>query len=99
VKETESCKLEERPFLVFFCIVKYNKNRDLKIIRELFFLVISNNFKGTVYACGVIDTACTLDEQFERPWQPLKGISIKNINVPELSYPTTRQMYKFKEAT
>jgi hypothetical protein len=29
--------------------------------------------------CGVIDTACTVDERFERPWQPLKGISIKNI--------------------
>jgi hypothetical protein len=32
------------------------------------------------------DTACTIDEQFELPWQPLKGISIKNIYVPELSY-------------
>jgi hypothetical protein len=30
--------------------------------------------------------ACTIDERFERPWQPLKGISIKNIYVPELSY-------------
>jgi hypothetical protein len=37
------------------------------------------------------DTACTIDERFERPWQPLKGISIKNINVPELSYPTTKK--------
>jgi hypothetical protein len=25
------------------------------------------------------DTACTIDERFERPWQPLNGISIKNI--------------------
>jgi hypothetical protein len=35
------------------------------------------------------DTACTIDERFERPWQPLKGISIKNIYryAPELSYP------------
>jgi hypothetical protein len=29
-------------------------------------------------ACGVIDTACTIGKRFERPWQPLKGISIKN---------------------
>jgi hypothetical protein len=35
--------------------------------------------------------ACTIDERFERPWQPLKGISIKNIYVPELSYPTTKK--------
>jgi hypothetical protein len=59
-------------------------------------------------ACGVIDTACTvdavsltpyakydtactIDERFERPWQPLKGISIKNIYVPELPYPTTKK--------
>jgi hypothetical protein len=38
------------------------------------------------------DTACTIDERFERPWQPLKGISIKNIYVPEFSYPTTTCM-------
>jgi hypothetical protein len=24
------------------------------------------------------DTACTIDERFERPWQPLKRISIIN---------------------
>jgi hypothetical protein len=35
------------------------------------------------------DTACTIDERFEQPWQPLKGISIENIYVPELSYPNT----------
>jgi hypothetical protein len=45
------------------------------------------------------DTACTFDKRFERPWQPLKGISIKNIYVPELSYPTTKKIYKFKGAT
>jgi hypothetical protein len=45
------------------------------------------------------DTACMIDEQFERPWQPLKGISIKNIYVPELSYPATKKIYKFKVAT
>jgi hypothetical protein len=45
------------------------------------------------------DTACTIDERFERPWQPLKGIFIKNIYVPELSYPTTKKIYKFKGAT
>jgi hypothetical protein len=22
-------------------------------------------------ACGFIDTACTIDERFERPWQPI----------------------------
>jgi hypothetical protein len=31
------------------------------------------------------DAACTIDERFEWPWHPLKGISIKNIYVPELS--------------
>jgi hypothetical protein len=50
-------------------------------------------------ACGVIDTACTIDERFGRPWQTLKGISIKNIYVPELSYPTTKKIYRFKGAT
>jgi hypothetical protein len=39
------------------------------------------------------DTACTIDERFERPWQPLKAISINNIYVPELSYPTTKKMF------
>jgi hypothetical protein len=38
------------------------------------------------------DTTCTIYERFERPCQPLKGISIKNIYVPELSYPTTNSM-------
>jgi hypothetical protein len=37
------------------------------------------------------DTACTIDEQFEQPWQPLKGISIQNIYVPEFSYPTAKK--------
>jgi hypothetical protein len=45
------------------------------------------------------DTACTIDERCERPWQPLKGISIKNIYVPELSYPTPKNIYQFKGAT
>jgi hypothetical protein len=45
------------------------------------------------------DTACTIDERFEQPWQLLKGISIKNIYVPELSYPITKKIYKFKGAT
>jgi hypothetical protein len=36
------------------------------------------------------DTACTIDKRFERTWQPLQGISIKNIYVPELSDPTTK---------
>jgi hypothetical protein len=60
-------------------------------------------------ACGIIDTACTvhakydtactIDERFELPWQPLKGISIKNIYIPELSYPTTKTIFKFKGAS
>jgi hypothetical protein len=37
------------------------------------------------------DTACTIDEQFERPLQVLKGIFIKNINVHELAYPTPKK--------
>jgi hypothetical protein len=42
------------------------------------------------------DIACTIDERFERPWQPLKGISINNIYVPELSYPTTKKYINLK---
>jgi hypothetical protein len=30
-------------------------------------------------ACEVIATEYTIDERFEQPWQPLKGISIKYI--------------------
>jgi hypothetical protein len=52
--------------------------------------VIDTGYTG---ACGIIDTACTI----EWPWQPLKGISIKNIYVPELSYNTPKQIYKFKD--
>jgi hypothetical protein len=40
--------------------------------------------------------AFTIDKQFVRPWQPLKGISIKNIYV--LSYSTTTRIYKLKGA-
>jgi hypothetical protein len=42
------------------------------------------------------DTACTINERFEQPWQPLKGISIKNKYVPELSYPTGTKTYTFR---
>jgi hypothetical protein len=45
-------------------------------------------------ARGVIDTACTFEEQFERPWQPLKGISIKHICVLKFFYPTTTKLFK-----
>jgi hypothetical protein len=45
------------------------------------------------------DTACTIDERFEWPWQPLKGISIKNICVFELSYPTTKKYINLKGLT
>jgi hypothetical protein len=43
----------------------------------------------------------TIDERFERAWQPLKVISNKqkNMYVPELSYPTPTKIYKFKGAT
>jgi hypothetical protein len=46
--------------------------------------------------CGVTDTACTNNERFEQPWQPLKGISFKNIYVPELSHPTTTKHINLK---
>jgi hypothetical protein len=55
--------------------------------------------KTAMVACGISDTACTIVERFERPWQTLKGISIKKIYVPELSYPTTKKIYNFKGAT
>jgi hypothetical protein len=63
-----------------------------------------NDTACTVHAVSLTlyakyDTACTIDERFERPWQPLKGISIKNIYVPELSYSNTKIIYKFKGAT
>jgi hypothetical protein len=37
-------------------------------------------------ACCVNATACTIVERFERPWQSLKGISIKNTYFHELIY-------------
>jgi hypothetical protein len=41
-------------------------------------------------ACSVndtaCDTACTIDERFERPWQPLQGRSIKTYII--LNWPT-----------
>jgi hypothetical protein len=54
------------------------------------------NSVGMQKKCSVNDTACTIDERFERPWQPLKGIAIKNIYVPELSYPTTKKYIHLK---
>jgi hypothetical protein len=33
--------------------------------------------------CKKFKNACTIDERFERPWQPLKGISIKNRDAPD----------------
>jgi hypothetical protein len=36
------------------------------------------------------------DERFEQPWQPLKGISIKNKYAPELSYPTNTKDINLK---
>jgi hypothetical protein len=54
---------------------------------------------GSLTPHAKYDTLCTIDEGFERPWQPLKGISIKNIYVPVLSYHTTKKIYKFIGAT
>jgi hypothetical protein len=48
---------------------------------------------GSLTPHAKYDTACTIDERFERPWQPLKGISIKNIYIPELSYTTLKKIY------
>jgi hypothetical protein len=42
------------------------------------------------------DTACTIDERIERPWQPLKGISIKNIYVTESSYTNPKEYIHLK---
>jgi hypothetical protein len=41
----------------------------------------------------------TIDELFEQPSRSLKGISIKNKYVRDLSYPTTTKIYTFKGAT
>jgi hypothetical protein len=38
--------------------------------------------------------SCPIYERFKQPWQPLKGISVKNY-VPELCYPNTTKTYKF----
>jgi hypothetical protein len=43
-----------------------------------------------------IKNACTIDERFGRPWQALKGISIKIIYVRKLSYPTTKKYINLK---
>jgi hypothetical protein len=50
-------------------------------------------FRCVIGTARKIYTACTIDERFERASQPLKGISIKNIYAPELSYPTTKKIY------
>jgi hypothetical protein len=42
------------------------------------------------------DTSWTLNERFVRPWQPLQGISINNIYIRKLSYPTTTIINTFK---
>jgi hypothetical protein len=40
-------------------------------------------------ACDIIDTTCAIYERFERPWQPLKGISIKNLYSMFPNFPTS----------
>jgi hypothetical protein len=37
-----------------------------------------------------------IDERFERPWQPLKGLSINNIFVPVFSYPPLKKYINLK---
>jgi hypothetical protein len=61
----------------------FEQLRKVKIISKTAMLY-KKNFKN---ARGVNDTACTIDERFERPWQHLKGKSIKNIfpNCPTTS--------------
>jgi hypothetical protein len=57
--------------------------------RKIFKLLRKGIIIGeTALLCGVNETACTIGKRFVRPWQPLKGISIKNVYVRELSYPT-----------
>jgi hypothetical protein len=43
------------------------------------------------------DTAFTIDERFERHWQPLKGISIKSIFI-RIVLPHQYKIYKLKWA-
>jgi hypothetical protein len=88
----------------------FEQLRKVKIIWEQRWLQkkIKNSSGVNDTACTVLavsltpytkyDTAC-IDERFERPWQPVKRISIKNIYVPEFSYPTTKKIYKFEGAT
>jgi hypothetical protein len=50
-----------------------------------------NNTACTVIAVSLTphaeyNTTCTIDERFVWPWQPLNGLSIKNVYVRELSY-------------
>jgi hypothetical protein len=42
------------------------------------------------------DTACTIDERFERSWQPLKWLSIKNIYVPNRPTPPLKKYINLK---
>jgi hypothetical protein len=56
------------------------------------FLLVTHEAECITCIAAKCDTPCTIDERFERPWQPLKGISIKNIHVPQLSYPTTAKI-------
>jgi hypothetical protein len=44
------------------------------------------------------DTACTIDERFAWPCQPLMGISIKKIYARELSYHTISKIDIFMGA-
>jgi hypothetical protein len=88
----------------------FEQLRKVKIIWEQRWLQkkIKNSSGVNDTACTVLavsltpytkyDTAC-IDERFERPWQPVKRIPIKNIYVPEFSYPTTKKIYKFEGAT
>jgi hypothetical protein len=57
---------------------------------------MKRKMKNVISMHAKYDTACTIDKRFERPWQLLKGIPIKNVYVPEFSYPTTKKYINLK---
>jgi hypothetical protein len=80
----------------------FEQLRKVKIRFEIGFCIKQNNLNKCIlngvsltppmnFACGVIDTACKIWHTM-RPWQPLKGMSIKNIFITEMTYPTTRNV-------
>jgi hypothetical protein len=47
-------------------------------------------------ACGVIDTACTINESFERPWQPEREYLSKTYMVPNCPTPPLKKYINLK---